>query len=219
MKKKILGIIAGGIMLLSANAVHAGYWGLDNWYIAGSGSVAWHNDHEFKNSSGAIQKRDYKIGGGASASVGYIFDLCNCWKLRLEEELVYRRNSLDTITVSTSDNSTGHTQDIALMTNLLLDVPLQCGFGLYAGGGIGVSFNKIEFTNQGGLPVTPKDISRDELFAWQLMSGIYYDITPCIALTAGYRFFATEKVCNRVGLKSQDIPFTHSIDFGISFKL
>lgn len=233
MKNKLLGIIAGSLLLCSLTQANAGLFCLDNWYISASGSVVWHDDLDFNTpataTSGPISShREFKVGGGAAASIGYIFCLCDGWRLRLEEEVVYHRNSLDkaseTIVLAGTPfvidgPVSGHTQDLALMTNLLLDVPLGCNLGAYLGAGIGVSWNELRLSRIGDEVFSPAT-AKDEYFAWQFMAGLYYEFYPCIALTAGYRLFMTEKVKSAVGrVKSDDFPMTHSIDIGLMFRL
>lgn len=200
-----------------------------NWYVAASGSVAWHNDHKFTSTSGIeidIATREYKIGYGAAASLGYIFNLCNCWNLRLEGEVVWRRNSLknETLTfvdenISTTRPANGYTQDIALMANLITDFPLFCDLNGYVGGGLGISFNQLDMSSVNGISQSPSKKS-NELFAWQVMAGLAYNFCPNVALTAGYRLFATEKVTTpQANIKSNKIPLTQSIDIGLRIRL
>lgn len=203
-----------------------------NWYVAASGSVAWHNDHKFVSVVGIETDkgiRNYKVGGGATASLGYIFNLCNCWNLRLEGEMVWRRNSLknenlilidnDIIISDTTSRAKGYTQDIGLMVNLITDFPIYCNLGGYLGGGIGISFNKLVMSSLNGVVQSPSK-SSDELFAWQILTGLFYTICPNIAITAGYRLFATEKVeTPSAHIKSKHIPLTQSIDIGLLIRL
>lgn len=255
MKNKILGI-ASAILLLTLNQLSLANTCApgpccppadpccynpccpSNWYVAASGSVAWHNNLKFQNSfidedAGGVSvtgkfKRHFKVGGGAAGSIGYIFNICNCWDLRLEGEVLWRRNSLKNIHFteiengvtldSTTRSASGHTQDIALMANLLADFPLFCDLGLYIGGGIGVSFNQLTLSSIQGRSISATK-NNDELFAWQGMGGLYYNICPNIALTVGYRAFATQKVTtSNLNLKSTNIPLTQSIDIGLRFR-
>lgn len=252
MKNKILGI-ASAILLFTANQLSLANTCApgpccppadpccynpccpSNWYVAASGSVAWHTNHKF-NTSGLDDEgipftldtsRKYKVGGGAAASVGYIFNICNCWDLRLEGEVVWRRNSLKNInsnftsagvTLAETVAASGHTQDIAIMANLIGDFPLFCDLGLYLGGGIGVSFNQLVLTSENGDPISPSK-QNDELFAWQVMGGFSYKICPNIDFTIGYRLFATQKVeTPGAHIKSKDIPLTQSLDLGLRFR-
>lgn len=195
-----------------------------NWYIAASGSVAWHNHQTFDVTPNLSFKRNYKVGGGAAVSVGYIFDICNCWNLRIEVEGVWRRNSIKDLTVSGFGTSfttpaSGHTQDTAIMANLIADFPFACCWNFYIGGGLGVSFNKltISIPNTTGTSVSTTT-SNNSLFAWQGLGGLSYDICQNIALTAGYRIFGTEKRTTG-GIKSNNIPLIQSVDLGLRFRI
>lgn len=203
-----------------------------NWYLAASGSVAWHNNLKFVNNElGISANAKYKTGWGAAVSLGYIFDLCNCWDFRLEAEFVYRRNKLKNFNVVIDEETinipfnNGHIEDRAIMANLLLDIPLFCDLGAYVGGGIGVTFNKRKGNITGIDPATDEPFSitvssNKTLFAWQLLAGLSYCICPNITFTTGYRLFATSKAKGGrdFDVKSSHIPLTHSVDFGLRFR-
>lgn len=234
MKNKLFGIIAGSLLLFCNNFTYAGFWGLNNcscgqWYVAASGSVVWHDELEFRGPNEFSSITNYKTGGGAAASLGYLFCLCNGWDLRVEEEILYRRTSLDKGTIRFVSGGTiladigpgsGHIQDTALMTNVLLDIPIAYNIGVYLGTGIGVSFNEVKFSNIGALAVPFSNTSKDELFAWQLMIGFFYDFNRCLSLTAGYRLFMTEKIGDSSStVKSREASKISSIDIGLMFRL
>src|SRR6188768_3098898 len=98
MKNKLISIITAGVMLSLtqvANADNCAAPCSSNWYLAASGSVAWHNGLKAWSDEDDINLSvNYKTGWGAAASVGYIFELCNEWDLRVEEEFLFRRNKL-----------------------------------------------------------------------------------------------------------------------------
>lgn len=191
---------------------------INYWYVAGSGSVAWHNDLRFQG-NGVSGKVDYKTGGGAAASVGYLFDLCYGWDWRVEGEFVYRRNKLKNATLIVPDSFTetgavrGHNQDAAIMANLIGGMPLICELRMYLGGGIGVSFNKLKVNGLGS------HVSRNHtLFAWQFLTGLSHCIYPNVVLTGGYRLFGTTKNHLYIaGVRAHHIPLTQSIDFGLRY--
>lgn len=244
MKNKLLPIVFSAIMFV-LNQVSLGDCGnldcscpepsgcFSNWYIGGSGSIAWHNNHDFTdivNFSDTIKtSRDYKVGGGAAASLGYFFNVCDCWELRLEGEVIWRRNSLKSQReifiidgvplVDDTFPANGYTQDIGLMVNCIADFPLYSDYVGYIGGGGGISFNQLVMTSVDNTPI-PLSKNKDELFAWQVMGGIYYNICSNIAFTVGYRLFGTQKVeTPNLHLKSKNIPLTQSVDIGILFRL
>lgn len=228
MKNKLRSLITTTGFLLAlnqfsfANCCAVPYVG--NWYVAASGAVAWHNDLnlELNDSSNTTFSFDYKPGGGAAASVGYVFviwDPCP-WDLRFEAEFLYRRNSFKYLTTTVEDVSVripieGSNQDSAIMVNLIMDSCVFCDLSFYLGGGIGGTSNKIELE----LEHEVIDDNQKRLFAWQILAGFSYRIYPNLFFTTGYRFFATAKLGIKESLKLTHIPMTHSIDIGLRLRL
>lgn len=227
MKTKLfLTIITFGTLITLHQQALGYFLCTENWYVAGSPTINWHTVHKFSHSkidprdSNRRDRRTYKWGGGFNVSFGYILHPYTFWNLRLEEEILYRRNALSRFG-NRSLSAVGETRDIALMTNLISDIPLNpiCPWiAFYFGGGIGISFNELLITSIQMVPLKGHKI-REEYFAYQLMSGFSFNISPGIDLTAGYRLFATAKVRTRKGGKSKDIPLTQSIDLGMRFIL
>lgn len=223
MKNKFLTIFTFAILFITHQQSLAYFLCSENWYVAGSPTINWHTRHKFPNSkidSVNQDRRTYKWGGGCNISFGYIFHPYTQWNLRLEEEIVYRRNALSRIG-SNNLSAVGRTQDIALMTNIISDIPLTplCPWlALYFGGGLGISFNELKITSIETLPLSHHK-AHTQYLAWQIMSGFSFNISPGIDLTAGYRLFGTQKVHTPKGGKSKDIPLTQSIDLGMRFRL
>lgn len=234
MKNKIFALIVVGVMVVMNQVSHASCGSAcgpcgpvcgpnpccpcNNWYVAGSGSVAWHNALKFQENAASLSV-NYKTGWGAAASVGYLFDMCNGWDLRLEGEFVYRRNNLKNVTFtvpgifSGTGSIHGHNQDAAIMANLIADMGLFCDWSFYLGGGIGASFNKLSAT------VFGVNGSRSQtLFAWQFLTGLSYCICQDVSLTVGYRLFGTTKSDLAIaGIRAHHSPLTQSVDIGLRF--
>src|SRR5437016_13019452 len=102
MKKKLLSLIIAVASILSTQTACAnncysdncfGVSWIDNWYIQGSGSVAWHNTQKFNQgfnpntNQNVFLHFDFETGFGAAGSLG--MTLCRQW--RLEAEVVWRR--------------------------------------------------------------------------------------------------------------------------------
>lgn len=220
MKNKFLTILTLGIFFITNQSAFAYFFCSPNFYLAGSTSICWHTNHHFpkkKLFSPLERKRTYKNGGGFNVSLGYIFvDLYRQSDLRLEGEIVYKRNALSK--VWDNHQGVGRTQDIALMANLITDIPLWYCFDLNVGAGIGISFNELKLASINGFPILPHT-HHDEILAWQVLCGLTANIFPDVALTAGYRLFGTQKVSTPRGVKCRDIPLTHCLDFGMRFRL
>lgn len=234
MKNKPRVIVAVAILLISNLLANAELLSFENWYIAGSPSVSWHNDLKFSTviwDSKLTSRRQFNASLGGNASIGCSFDLCKDWHLRIEGEAVYRRNPQDRLIDSMieegvvvsrfDDPAKGHSRDLAIMGNAYIDIPIYCRLDLYIGGGLGGSFNELEMSSFGDTQISPSS-KKYRLFAWQLMSGFSYNATKCIALTAGYRLFATKEVMTPGPAhheRCNNIPITQSIDIGFRVKL
>lgn len=234
MKNRFLIIVFVSFFLLSHPALKASISCLENWYIAASPSIVWHNGHQF--CSRTLHKklefdRHYKIGWGGNASIGYLIEGQHCLNFRAETELVYRENKLEKINLAVrNDNknisehysSIGRNRDLAVMINLLMDVPIPAYtyWNLYVGVGLGISKNRLEGRKFGPLPERSPFASHAWLAARQLLGGLSYKLASCLTLTLGYRLFATEKVKTaRYETISANTPYAQSVDLGLRLQL
>ena len=69
---------------------------------------------------------------------------------------------------------------IPALANLYMNIPWQ-NLGLYAMGGLGMSYNKVD-----GTSLTKSDGKMN--FAWTLGAGIDYRLNRCWSLDLGYRY-------------------------------
>lgn len=235
MKKGIVVFTFVSCLLLSNQIAKAKIYCLENWYIAASPSIAWHNNHQFFSHTFHEKvgfHRHYKVGYGGNASIGYLIEGRHCINFRPEMEFVYRENHLEKIrfegerqgkkSFSKDYGSKGLNRDLALMVNLLMDIPIPgytC-WNVYVGLGLGVSRNRLEAKKLGDLSAPFPFGSNSWLAARQLIGGVSYRLADCLALTMGYRLFVTEKVRNtRYETTSKNIPYAQSIDFGFRFQM
>jgi outer membrane protein OmpA-like peptidoglycan-associated protein len=141
---------------------------------------------------------DYDVGPVGVAAVGYDWGM-----FRAEAELGIRNNDLghfkgtgdfdrrgvQALDVGIGvggdgfsyDVSTGHVRTISAMANALLDFDLG-PVTIYGGGGLGLA--NVELNLEGSSDF-------DTLLAYQGIAGAAYNITPQLAVTAEYRYFAT----------------------------
>ena len=117
------------------------------------------------------------------------------WFLRNELELTFR--DTDGILLQTdppsADAGSGSFDNISLMSNIYLDVPLIAGFELFAGGGVGVVMFNGEAEGSGSLD----NIDFDDAgygIAYQLRGGLLYNVTPNLALHGGYRYWRSGEI-------------------------
>ena len=108
---------------------------------------------------------------------------------RVEAEVSYRDNDLDEITNGGSAPIEGDITALAGMANVYFDFRPGKSWRPYFGGGIGVANLDLDISSVAGSPVSFSDT--DTVFAYQVMAGVEYKITPQLALGAEYRYFAT----------------------------
>lgn len=194
---------------VSSAAMAQGYNG---WYLGARGGVTWLDDMSFTagvSNNNIDFDRGYNIGG----SVGYQFG----GPFRLEAEVVHRKNDVDNFTSNGTrlTGATGDASTLALMVNGFYDFQTGTAFTPYVGLGAGyarVSSNGISAT---GLGATLDD--DDNKFAYQAIAGIAYQITPEVALTADYRYFATQdpKFRASTGTTIETEYKTHNVTLGL----
>jgi opacity protein-like surface antigen len=120
------------------------------------------------------------------------------WEVRTEVEYLTGRDA-EIATPSFAPNETYRVdaQSWTVMAKARLDVPLRtpvrAAFGrvpfleplsIYAGGGAGMAFSKMNVSGPGA--VTGKDDI--ERFAWQALAGFGYDLTDRVKLSLGWRY-------------------------------
>lgn len=231
MKKKILSLAAAFAACIGIQSAHA-HLDWEGFYVGASGSVDWHRDIKqhgpIPAPSGTTVDIDHNTGGNAALFVGYQW---NEWRAELEG--AFRHNSIDTIKVSvlgaSGSTSVGdHSRIWSIMANGYYDFPLENCFSLYVGAGVGVGFHRLEvdaFTTTVSGPVA-KVNTKDTTFAWQLMTGVGYEISDQVSLFAGYRFFAITKPSDftyvggvPVKVSWNDFPYVHSVEAGLRIRL
>lgn len=130
--------------------------------------------------------------------------------------------------IADSKGIDAYTRDFAIMANLYYDIPVCDCFSVYLGAGAGVSFNEIAIADKiidTAGKVTSSDHSfttvKNTLFAWQVMTGVAYDLSEDWTLTLGYRLFATAKPKYQTGtetIKAKKMPLSHNFEIGLRYK-
>lgn len=113
-----------------------------------------------------------------------------------------------------ADAGSGSFDNISLMSNLYLDIPLPANFELFVGGGIGV----VAFDGGAAGTGSLGSIDFDDAgygFAYQLKGGIAYNLTQNIAITAGYRYWASSEI-DFGAFELEDVE-VHAVDLGVRF--
>lgn len=121
------------------------------------------------------QIMDFDVGYTLGGFVGYDFGN----NFRLEGEISYRENE-----ISTGGGEDPQVGTSSFMFNGYYDLPLAKSFNLYFGGGFGAATAQLETISLGQAIDTSKT-----LFAYQLETGIGWNIKPNVTFSLGYRFF------------------------------
>lgn len=193
--KRLLAILATIVAVVSLKTVQADPW--EGYYLGGFGGANFIQTN--KKNHGHSHKNTYKTGYDVGGFIGYRW----CEGLRLEGEISYRNNQRKNNRSSSDDNDfqssrNRHLETIAYMANGLYEIDLSCWdccgcdnweITPYLGGGIGFCQQKHEhhrFDSDGSSSRSKKWKSG---FAWQLIAGAAYEISPCADLALEYRFF------------------------------
>lgn len=161
------------------------------WYVGVNGMVNLTHDGDV---NGAGDQALYELGYGASAAVGMYFNP----NLRLEGELSYRANDIDTIGGGAVLGDVG---TVALLANLFYDFSPNEKINPHLGGGIGVA--DVDYQVDGNA-------YSDTVVALQLGAGIDYDLGNQLAATLDYRLFVTDDLAIGGGAGMGEVEYWNS---------
>lgn len=102
-----------------------------------------------------------------------------------------------------------------LMFNLIARYP-EGKIHPYIGAGLGWSWGALKASGSVG-GITGSVDESDNAFAWQILAGVNFEITPQWSADLGYRYFSSKYTFNVVG---EDVDFTaknHMILIGVNF--
>ena len=121
--------------------------------------------------------------------------------VRAEFALGYRQNDLDEFEVPpvAPVSADGDFSAFTVMGNVYYDFDLDGTGGIgsgvtpFVGAGIGAAFVETEVRAFGGVPLSAED-QDDTAFAWQIIAGLAYEISPDVTATVSYSYFATPDI-------------------------
>ena len=112
--------------------------------------------------------------------------------LRLEAEFSYRVADSETVDF---DNGlgvfpiAGEMETILTMINATYDFDMDIAISPFISGGIGMAWNSVDIDDSSGLAA---DAANDDIgLAWQVGTGLRYQMSPDLSLSGGYRFIDT----------------------------
>jgi opacity protein-like surface antigen len=202
-------------VVVAAAALVAGFGGpaAAQWYVSGSGMYVMVEDSDLTDSTLPGAKGTLSSDGGP----GFTFAFGHAWAngFRAEIEGAYRRNDLDTMTITafglTATGAVGGDATVwSGMANAYYDFKTGSAFTPYIGAGAGVGNIDLDVTAGGA-----SSSDSDTVFAYQFMGGVKYALTERVDLRVGYRYFALSDP--QFGT-TEGTYHSHNIEIGASFK-
>ena len=152
-------------------------------YFSGSAGATFLADSNNTQKGGTV-RIDYDIGLNVGAAIGYDFG-----SIRAEAEVAYHYSHLqEASSGGVSVGADGAVSALSFMANGYYDFNfVNPSWVPYLGAGMG--FANIDWDSD--VAVGPFVDSSDIVFAYQLMAGVGFNISPSTTVTMGYRYFAT----------------------------
>lgn len=184
--KKFTGLIAAAAVFTLAGTA-----GAETWYAGAYGGLNYAHDGDV---NGAGTNATYDLGFAVGGYAGLYVNK----NIRLEGELAYRSNDIDTIG---GIGVGGEVASLAIMINALYEFDTTSGFRPHVGGGLG--FADADYT-LGALEYG------DTVLAAQLIAGVGIEIAPALDLTVDYRLFFTDDLGIGGGAGLGAVEYTNS---------
>ncbi|MDP9782090.1 outer membrane protein [Pseudomonas fluorescens] len=169
-------------------------------YVSAMGGVNWVADQDLTQNDSDFVEMEFNqplhSGFATGLALGWRFPV----GLRPEVELSYRRNTLKQFNNriyegGSSIDGKGEEQASSLMANLWYDIPNLPAplsrFTPYVGGGLGYAVLTIKGLEAGGVEFG--GTHRDTVSAWQLGTGVGYELNEHWSMSLDYRYFKTRE--------------------------
>ena len=167
-------------------------------YVSGMGGVNWVAEQDLNQNDLDFVEMEFNHPLHSGFATGLALGWRSPVGLRPEVELSYRRNTLTQFNHRVyegggSIDGKGEQEATSLMANLWYDVtnlpaPLS-RFTPYVGGGLGYAVLTITGLEAGGVEFG--DTHRDTVSAWQLGTGVAYELSEHWSMSLDYRYFKT----------------------------
>jgi len=222
---KHVNVIAVSVMtILGATTVaHAE----SDMYVSLKAGVSVVEDNDLSDSSiTTLSDGKYEADAGhtVSGAIGMVFRD----GYRIEFEVANQINDVENISATEVASGTRETASISgvdasvttFMANAYKDFNIAEKLSAYVSGGIGLAYGDLDGTTGsvtvGATTVTFTDGSTydDTVFAWQLGTGLGYDLTKEITLDLGYRYLGTTDF----SYQTVDVEYgSHNVTAGIRY--
>lgn len=148
-------------------------------YVSGSFGMVSMSDSTYSEPGFFTEEFSTDPGFGFIAAVGNRFE-----NVRGEVEMAYRTNDMDEFSSGGTLSVNGDITSLAVMGNLLVDLPLGESLQPFLGAGMGLANVEANITG-----ILNED--DDTVFAYQAIAGIGFPLTHVTTLDLQYRYFAT----------------------------
>lgn len=184
MRNRSLSLVCATSLLCLASLAHAD----EGWYVSGQAGASILTSSELDDPTGILAalgtEINFDVGYGLSGALGYHWGL-----FRVEGEITYAESDIDEVeVVGIGFSGSGDVSSLGFMANAFKDFEIGDGWQFNIGGGIGYAIVSINDASVGGVPLADDD---DWVFAYQLGTGIGYQMSPTTTLSLDYRYFAT----------------------------
>ena len=184
MNNRSLSLVCAGSLLCLASLAHAD----EGWYVRGQGGASLLTSSELDDPTGILAALgtdiNFDIGYDLSGALGYHWGL-----FRVEGEMTYAESDIDEVEVLGIEvNGSGDVNSLGFMANVFKDFEISDVWQVNLGGGIGYAIVSINDASVVGIPLADDE---DSVFAYQLGTGIDYQMSPATTLSLDYRYFAT----------------------------
>ena len=207
--RKIPAAVFAAVLLVAAGDASA-----QSFYAGAYGGVNYGHESDVSVDGVSGYNIDTDIGYTVGGFVGYDFGN----SFRLEGELSYRRNGLDSFSLGGSSvPMEGDASALALMMNGLYDFDSGSALTPHIGGGVGVARFSVIDARPVGIPDPPTS-EDDTVFAYQFIVGVNYELSPTSTFFVDYRLFGTTdpEFTNTSGEVIELSSLSSAVLFGIS---
>jgi opacity protein-like surface antigen len=197
----------------------------DSWYVSGGAGLSMLADSEITSTEGADSasgKISHDNGFAMMGAIGKTFG-----DFRLEGELSYRKNDLDTISytsatidgqtfaVSESAGAGGDLASLAFMGNAYYDLNNNSAWTPFVMAGVGMAHHTLNIDSLSGEALNYDE--SDTVFAYQIGAGVGYSVTEKDKVTLQYRLLgAADATFDDGAEKTEGDYMNHSIMVGFT---
>lgn len=164
----------------------------DYWYVGLSAGANDLHDISASTAFSWIYNTDFDTGYALSANVGYRWPT----GLRAEVEFTYRDNNVSSLVANPGGPASSPDGDVTqytLMANVLYDFHVLDDVNLSLGAGLGASDASFDIHGY-GVPVIVDAGSSNWSFAWQLIAGASYSMSPDTEFFVEYKYMRNDNL-------------------------